>query len=104
MKPSQLAEEMLSLADERGAEQFSAGSVPPDCARGLLSPKRPGELLSYPLLRHPQVRIASAGKGVPSREYVARRRISTQWVDDAIDEVIFHLIGRDVIEATSAPL
>lgn len=85
MKPSQIANELLAIAENRGVEQFDAGFLPQDCARGLLSPKRLGQHLNDPLVRYPQVRIALGGRAVPARDYITRRRIGTQWVDDGID-------------------
>lgn len=85
MKISDLSAQIVALAAGRGAERFTAGSVPPETASSLLAPERLGDLLAHPLVRYPQVRVASSGKPVPSSEYVESRRIGTQWVQDGID-------------------
>lgn len=76
---------LLALASGRATESFAAGHIPAETATAVLGPRRLGELLTHPLLRHPQVRIAVEGRPVSRAEYVSSRRIGTQYVDDGID-------------------
>lgn len=106
-----LAEQLLTLAKNRDAEQFAAGAVPAAMAQDLLSPGQLGALLRNPLLRYPQVRVAHSGRAVAVGEYVGPRRIGTRFVDDGIDAFrISQWLTRgatvtlDALEYLSAPV
>ncbi|GAA4143596.1 JmjC domain-containing protein [Leifsonia shinshuensis] len=76
---------LAALASGRVSEQFATGSVPAHDANDLLNPAALGRMLSNPLVRHPQVRVALSGKAVQPAFFIEDRRIGTQTVQDGID-------------------
>lgn len=85
MTTCDIGAELAALAAGRWSERFTSGSLPPQAATELLGPTTLGRLLSHPLVRYPQVRVALSGKAVQPSHFVEERRIGTQTVADGVD-------------------